>query len=111
MEQNFIRTTHIVSAFANAIDFHKVEMYANDMSMQDNMQGCIDFPPIMGFYTTFDPNEDQTIFNLFNEDVQHEVLEGETIFKVTNGHHRSIAAVYAGIWGLETEFDPACKVS
>ena len=90
----------IISAFANEINPVKLEEYT--LLMQEKLLSH-DFPLIKGFPSVIDEN-----------DVGQEFLNGETItdehigtkvWKVTDGHHRSLAAINAGLPYIRTEID------
>lgn len=83
-----------------------VRSYAYAMAEQDINCGQIDFPPISGFFTEYDPQCDGETFHNSVEDAEYvRIKKGERVFKVTDGHHRSLAACIAGIWCIEVEED------
>ncbi len=98
-----INTNLIVSAFCNPLDDAKVDEYT--AVMQSEMLSH-NFPPIAGFYTTVSDDEIGEYF-MNGEEITEEHT-GKIIFKVSNGHHRTTAAINAGLPYLETVIDRAC---
>jgi len=90
----------IISAFANEIEYSKVEQYTQ--IMQSEMLGH-DFPPIMGYPVIIDEND---ICNYFlNGDEVIDSMIGKLAWKVTDGHHRSLAAIAANLPHIEVTLD------
>jgi hypothetical protein len=105
---HIIRTNRIVSAFSNSIDPIKVNEYSNIMRINDVNYGNVGFPPILGFPSIIDEddisNEEFRMMDFDSDDYQI----GDLIWKVTDGHHRTLAAIKAGIHQLEVELDYSC---
>ncbi|MEX0597552.1 MAG: hypothetical protein WD512_13760 [Candidatus Paceibacterota bacterium] len=112
---NSIRTNRILPAYQeNICDHRKVEQYAEEMKQNDINTGHHGFPPIQGFYDVIDKDDVGKSFNLTSEDNEIQVTKkdiGTPVFRVTDGNHRFLAAVKAGIWTLETEDDNSGYVS
>ena len=105
---NMIRTNRIVSAFCNPTDPNKVEEYAYTMKNNDILCGNIDFPPILGLPSIIDEDDmDNEEFGMIDLDSRDYQI-GDIIWKVTDGHHRTLAAIKAGIYQLEVELDYSC---
>lgn len=105
-----IRTNRIASAFENAVDWDKVQQYATEMRLQDYNSGQINFPPIMGFPSVIDEDDmNNPEFGLLDIDAPYE--KGDLIWKVTDGHHRTLAAIEAGIYMLDVTLDYSCITS
>lgn len=90
----------IISAFANEIEYSKVEQYTQ--IMQSEMMGH-DFPPIMGYPVIIDENDTCDYF-LNGEEVSDSMI-GKLAWKVTDGHHRSLAAIAANLPHIEVKLD------
>jgi len=96
-----IRTDRIISAFENCVDYDKVEKYANTMKAEMLSH---DFPPILGYPGIIDEDDvDEKMF-LNGEVVENEHV-GNLVWYVTDGHHRSLAAIEAHLPHLEVEID------
>ena len=99
-----IRVDRIISAFENCIDFDKVEQYTEIMRREMlNHQ----FPPIQG-YPVILTEEDYLTTNFLNGEYVEEHNIGQIAWKVTDGHHRTIAAIEANVPHLEVELDYSC---
>lgn len=98
-----IRVDRIMSAFENGIDQHKVEAYTEAMRVLDV---CHEFPPILGFPSVIDEDDVGALF--LTRELVEDTMIGEQIWKVTDGHHRSLAAIEAGLSHLEVELDYSC---
>lgn len=95
-----IRTSRIISAFANEIEPEKVSKYADIMKTEMLSHS---FPPIMGYPSIISEDDDGKEFlNGMEIDESH---IGTLVWFVTDGHHRSLAAIEAGIPYLEVELD------
>lgn len=84
------------------------------MKANDILTGHHGFPPILGFYDKVDEQDIGKAFNLGNECDEEYITKkhlGIEIFRVTDGNHRFLAAVKAGIWQLETKKDKSGFVS
>lgn len=90
----------IISAFANPIDDSKVEYYTHIMS--EKMLSH-DFPPISGYPTIIDENDVGDYF-LTGEEITDNHI-GQQVWVVTDGHHRTLAAIAANLPFIETELD------
>jgi len=98
-----IRVDRILSAFVNHIDYNKVMNYALVM----NINGLNhDFPPIKGYPGIIDENDIGQYF--LNEKEVDETHLGCLVWFVTDGHHRTLAAIEANLPHLETEIDYNC---
>jgi len=95
-----INPTLVMSAFANPIDDEKVENYTQ--IMQQEMLGH-DFPPIMGFPRVIS-EEDVGEYFLTGEEIEDTHI-GQKVWVVTDGHHRTLAAINAGLPYINTELD------
>jgi len=102
-------TNRIISAFANPVDWDVIEAYASIMKQNDLVTGHYGFPPILGFASkiTEDDLDDKDLCFMTGEPVTEEHLHHE-VWKVTDGHHRTNAAIKAGINFLDTEPDASC---
>ena len=102
------RPSRIISAFENCMDYEKIETYTEIMK-QEMMSH--DFPPILGLLHTIDENdiEDDTCF-LSGEQIEYKHI-GQRAWKVTDGHHRSIAAINACLPSIECQYDYSALVS
>jgi hypothetical protein len=101
-----IRTDRIISAFENEIDWNKVDDYTNIMQEKGLSH---DFPPIYGYPHLIDEDDIGKMF-LEGSSVEEEHL-GHLVWMVTDGHHRSLAAIAAEIPHLEVELDYSCITS
>lgn len=104
-----IRTNRIVSALPdNEVDYRKVEIYAQEMKENDELTGHNGFPEILGYFDVIN-EADLGIDFLCHYDLPTERITkkhlGLEIFRVTDGHHRAIAATKAGIWCLDVDKD------
>lgn len=95
-----INPTLVMSAFANPIDEQKVQDYTE--IMQQEMLGH-DFPPIMGFPRVIS-EEDVGEYFLTGEQIEDTHI-GQKVWVVTDGHHRTLAAINAGLPYINTELD------
>ena len=94
-----VRVDRIISAFFNPVNWAKVDDYAERMTCGETP------PPILGYPTTIDENDVGERF-LSGEFIEEEHI-GESAWYVTDGHHRSCAALQAGLWNLDAERDSA----
>lgn len=103
---NSIRTNRILPAYIeNHCCFDKVEEYAKAMKENDINTGHHGFPPILGYYDKVRQEDIGLFFNYgseTNEELITEKYLGVEIFRVTDGNHRFLASLKAGIWILET---------
>ncbi len=101
-------TNRIISAFCNPVDPDKVEEYAKQMKQNDLETGHNGFPPIMGFASKIDEDdiENEVLF-MTGDQVTVEHL-GEDVWNVTDGHHRTSAAIEAELNYIETEVEYSC---
>lgn len=102
-------TNRIISAFTNPVDDAVVEAYAIEMKGNDIDTGHNGFPPILGYASTIneDDIENEDLFFMTGEQVTAEHLNQE-VWYVTNGHHRTLAAIKAELNYIETEVDYNC---
>lgn len=101
---NIVRTDRISSAFANSIDNNKIDKYSYIMHVEGTNHN---FPPILGFpdIITEDDLENED-FGMLDFNSNYGV--GDLYWKVTDGHHRSLAAIQAGLPHLEVNLDYSC---
>lgn len=98
-----IRTDRIISAFENCIERDKLEKYTE--LMQQEMLSH-DFPPIQGYPMIIDETDFGDYF-LTGEEIDESHL-GLLCWKVTDGHHRSLAAIAAELPHLAVTLDYSC---
>lgn len=101
-----IRVDRIISAFENIIDQDKLDLYTETMKAEMLSH---DFPPILGFPTII-TDDDTNDFFISGEKITEEHI-GQLAWKVTDGHHRSLAAIKAGLPHLEVNLDYSCITS
>lgn len=101
-----IRTDRIISAFSNCINDKKVQEYA-DIMQQDMLSH--DFPPIKGYPAIIDDNDTGKTF-MNGEEITEENI-GQLCWNVTDGHHRTLAAITAHLPHLEVKLDYSCITS
>lgn len=94
-----VRPSRMISAFCNPVDPEKVDVYAQ-------MTRYSDPPPIHGYPSIIDESDVGNYF-MTGEPVTEEDI-GRWAWYVTDGHHRTCAAVQAGI-NLFVELDPECE--
>lgn len=106
---NSIRTNRILPAYIeNDCCLDKINEYAKIMKENDILIGHHGFPPILGYYDKIGNEDIGGYFNLGSETDQELITKehlGLEIFRVTDGNHRFLASVKAGIWIFETELD------
>jgi len=95
-----IKTGLIISAFANDIEPDKVENYTEIMKAEMLSHN---FPPIMGYPVIID--EDDLEGSFIDGSNIAETCLGKMAWMVTDGHHRSLAAIEAGLPYLEVTLD------
>ncbi len=95
-----IRTNRIISAFENYMDADKIETYTE--VMRSEMLGH-NFPPITG-HPHIISEDDLGEYFLDGNEITEEHM-GNLVWYVTDGHHRSVAAINAEIPYLEVEMD------
>lgn len=97
-----IKVNRIISAFQNAIDYCKVSEYTDIFKDQMLSHG---FPPIMGFPSiiTDQDIEDGVLF-MTGEPV-NDTHKDLRVWYVTDGHHRTLAAIEANLPHLEVALD------
>lgn len=98
-----IKTGLIISAFENAIEPDKLQLYTDIMSVE--MLGH-SFPPIQGYPHEIDDSDIGGYF-LNGNPIEWADL-GKIAWKVTDGHHRSLAAIEANLPYIETALDYSC---
>ncbi len=98
-----IRINRIVSAFQNAIDSDKLERYTEIMRVEMLSHS---FPAIMGFPSVIN-EDDLGQYFLSGEEITEDHI-GQLCWNVTDGHHRSLAAIEANLPYLETTLDYSC---
>lgn len=101
-----IRVDRIISAFSNCIDDNKVELYTNIMRAEMLSH---EFPPIEGFPTIIDENDIGDYF-MTQEEITEDHI-GQLAWKVTDGPHRTLAAIEAQLPHLEITLDYSCITS
>lgn len=102
---NIIRCDRIISAFQNAMYEDKINEYIEIFQEQYTSH---DLPPIKGYphIVNEDDIENELLF-LNMEDVNTDHI-GQLVWFVTDGHHRSIAAIRTDLPHLEVELDYSC---
>ena len=90
----------VISAFANPIDYNKVEKYAS--VFKEEMLSH-NFPKITGYPYEIEKEDVGSYFLSGKEITKKEV--GEKVWKVWEGHHRVLAAIEAELPYLETELE------
>lgn len=102
-------TNRIISAFANPVNQGVVDEYAILMKGNDIDTGHNGFPPIKGYAAKIDHDdiENPDLYFMTGEKVTAEHLN-EEVWYVTDGHHRSSAAIKAELNYIETEVDYNC---
>lgn len=102
-----VNPKYIISAFQNEMDYNKVEEYARIMSIKMLSH---EFPPIQGYPCKID--EDDIMHNSFIDGRKIQPYDlGKTCWRVTDGHHRSLAANIADLPHIETTLDYSCITS
>ena len=91
-----IRTDRIISAFSNPVDPILVESYVWKLAESNP-------PAIMGYPTIIDWEEHGEHF-MTGEEITEE-HDGELAWYVTDGHHRTCAAIEAGVLTIDVEPD------
>jgi hypothetical protein len=90
----------MISAFCNPVDPERVNTYAQ-MTLYSEPPAIHGYPSII---------DERDVGNYFMDDVP--ITEddiGHWVWYVTDGHHRTCAAVQAGI-NLFVELDPSCEI-
>lgn len=95
-----INPSLIISAFANEMDEEKINQYTEVMKTE--MLGH-NFPAITGYPVIIDEDDVEGWF--LNGDNIAETFLGCIAWKVTDGHHRSYAAINAKLPYIETTLD------
>ena len=95
-----VPTSRMISAFCNPVDPEKVDTYAR-------MTCYSDPPPIHGYPSIIEEGEVDDYFMDGRQITEDDV--GQWAWYVTDGHHRTYAAVQAGI-NLFVELDPSCEM-
>lgn len=99
-----IRTDRIVSAFVNPCVDEKVDAYT--VIMKSKMYSH-DFPPIMGYPSIIDEDDcNNPDFAMMDFNSDYDI--GDLIWYVTDGHHRTLAAIKANLPHLEVKLDYDC---
>ena len=93
-----VSTDLLVSAFENPIDWDKVEVYTVKMKADALSH---EFPKVTGFPAIIDDSDVGGYFLNGNEITESDI--GKQIWKVWDGHHRSIAAINAKLPYVEVE--------
>ncbi len=93
-----VRVDRIVSAFCNPVDDALVTQYMERMLAGEKP------PRICGYPSIIDEDDIGQQF-LSGEEIQPQHI-GLNIWYVTNGHHRTCAALEAGITYLDAKIDP-----
>ena len=95
-----VSTSRMISAFCNPVDPEKVDTYARMMRYSEP-------PAIHGYPSIIDERD---VGNYFMDDVPITKDDiGRWVWYVTDGHHRTYAAIQAGI-NLFVELDPSCEM-
>ena len=92
----------VVSAYANPLEYNKVKEY-EDIFNADYLQH--EFPPIEGFPFIIDEYDIGNVF-MCGEYISNKYI-GKYAWKVTDGHHRTMAAINTNIPYLETKLQYA----
>jgi hypothetical protein len=92
----------IISAFQNLVDNEKVQEYSE--KMKEEMLSH-DFPPIEGYPRIIDQDDVDSNIEFLNGDQVTEEYIGKMAWMVTDGHHRSLAAIEANLPYLEVKLD------
>ena len=102
-----IRTNCIISAFVNEMDESKICEYV-DRIQNDSSYLPHAIPAIHGYpdVITEDDLEKDLVF-LTGEVVDANAV-GQVVWYVTDGHHRSVSAIRAGLRYLNTAIDLSC---
>ena len=94
-----IKPTRIISAFQNEMDWKKVNEYTDIMTAEMLSH---DFPDIQGFPYII---QEEDVGGMFlTEEIEEEHI-GQMAWKVTDGHHRSFAAIAANLPYIGVELD------
>lgn len=99
-----VRVGRIISAFENEIDHQKVERYVDRMSREEGyFPHCI--PAILGYPDVVSSEMvEKGAFYLSGEPVSASHI-GELVWFVTDGHHRTLAALQHGLPILNVSMD------
>lgn len=97
-----IPTDIIVSAFQNEIDPEKLEKYT--AVMKEEMLSN-NFPPIIGYFSCINWWDIEDKLEFMNGRIATERDLHKTIWKVTDGHHRTLAAIEAKVPYLYAHYD------
>lgn len=95
-------TNRIISALCNPVDPNKVEEYAEIMRYMGLQH---DFPPILGFESTIDEDDVENGVEFMTGELVTEDHLGLEVWRVTDGHHRTLANIEAGLGWIEVEKD------
>lgn len=90
----------IISAFANDMDQEKVQQYTEIMKAEMLSHN---FPPIQGYPIIIEEDDLEGWF-IDGSNIPETML-GKQVWKVTDGHHRSLAAIAAKLPYLHVELD------
>lgn len=105
-----MQTDRILSAFCNPLDTAKLQEYEERIRYSEEYIPY-SIPPILGFpdVITEDDVDSEKVF-LSGDPVTGAHI-GILVWYVTDGHHRSCAAINAGLPFLLTEVDPSTFVN
>lgn len=95
-----INVNCIISAFANDMDQEKVQQYMEIMKAEMLSHN---FPPIQGYPIIIEEDDLEGWF-IDGSNIPETML-GKQAWKVTDGHHRSLAAIEAKLPYLHVELD------
>lgn len=100
--KGYISPNYVISAFDNPISNDKIEKYSDDMRL--NMMSH-DFPPIKGYPIIIDDSYIERYGYFLNGEKITKQDLGKYAWIVTDGHHRVISALNAGLTELKTSID------
>ncbi len=104
-----VSTSRIISDVSQLVDWDKVEEYSIIMANNDIYNGHHGFPEIIGQPMLIDESFiGQPFLSNINDGVEEYVTEehiGEFMLYLSDGHHRTFAAIKAGINYLEWDYD------
>jgi len=102
INKGWISPHYVISAFKNVILPEKIKKYSDEMSV-DMLEH--NFPPIKGYPIFIDTNDIKRYEEFIDDNLITKKDLGRYAWVVTDGHHRTLAALQAGIPKLKTELD------
>jgi hypothetical protein len=96
----------IISAFSNVIEGDKVYKYTR---LMESYMLSHNFPPIQGYPIIINEQDIGEYFLNDEEIVESDI--GKKAWRVTDGHHRSLAAISALLPYIYVELDYGCITS